>query len=161
MERATEVKRTRLTSFAWAYLHVSDCGTLVNRYSSAVSEKVSLKAIDTTLVTFSDAGSPQFLLGWFVEDWTHHGIIFWLNCCCHWRKWGLLMRRTGSWHVDFIVKAIIHFIDSDHIPSIILFINFPRIWIIRIFWVSSAPCSQLIGICQEFSWVTASVNLLS
>ena len=29
------------------------------------------------------------------------------------------MRRKGSCHVNFIVKAIIHFIDRVHIPSII------------------------------------------
>ena len=29
------------------------------------------------------------------------------------------MRRKGSCHVSFIVKAIIRFIDSAHIPSII------------------------------------------
>ena len=35
--------------------------------------------------------------------------------------------------------------DSDPIPSIIHFIIFPRILIIRIFWVVSAPCSRLIS----------------
>ena len=64
-------------------------------------------------------------------------------------KISLLMRRKGSCHVDLIVKTIIHFIDSDHIPSIILFITFPRIWIIRIFCVSSAHCSQLTGIMRR------------
>ena len=49
------------------------------------------------------------------------------------------MRRKGSGS-DFIVKAIIH---NDHILSIILFITFPTIW------VSSAPCSQFIGIVQK------------
>ena len=39
--------------------------------------------------------------------------------------------------------------DSDPIPSTILFIIFPRIWIVRIFWVSSAPCSKLISIMQR------------
>ena len=59
------------------------------------------------------------------------------------------MRRKGSFLVDFIVKVVIHFTESDHIPSIIFFITFPRIWIIRISWVSSAPCSQLVDIMQR------------
>ena len=49
----------------------------------------------------------------------------------------------------FHCKEWIRFIDSDPIPSFILFIIFPRIWIIRIFWVSSAPCSQLIDIMRR------------
>ena len=64
IEGDTEAKTTRLTSFAWADLQFSDSVTLVNRYLSAVSERVSLKATDTTLVTSSDVGSPQFLLDW-------------------------------------------------------------------------------------------------
>ena len=40
---------------------------------------------------------------------------------------------------SLIVRATIFFMDSDPIPSIILFIIFPRVWIIRIFWVTSAP----------------------
>ena len=59
------------------------------------------------------------------------------------------MRQKGSCQVAFIVKATIRFMDSDPIPSIILFIIFPIISIIRIFWVSSAPCSQLIDIMRR------------
>ena len=56
------------------------------------------------------------------------------------------MRQKGSCQVGLITKATIRFKDNDPIPSIILFIIFPKIWIIRIFWAGSAPCSQLIGI---------------
>ena len=140
IEENTEQKTIELTSFAWADLQLFDSVTLFNRNLSAVSGRVSLKATDTTLVV----GFRKFF-----EDWTHHGIILCFTCYCYRRHWGLLMRRKGSCHVDFIVKALIHFIDSNHIPSIILFITFPRIWIIKIFWVSSAPCSQLTGIMQR------------
>ena len=60
----TEVKTTGLTSFTWADLQLSDSVTLVNKYLSAASKRVVLKATDTTLVTSSDVGSPQFLLDW-------------------------------------------------------------------------------------------------
>ena len=62
IEGDTEAKTTGLTSFTTADLQCSDSVTIVNRYLSAVSERVSLKATDTTLVTSSDVGSPQFLL---------------------------------------------------------------------------------------------------
>ena len=69
-----------------------------------------------------------------------------LTCCCHWIWWGLLMKQKRSCQIGFIVKATISFMDGDPVLSIILSIIFPRIWIIKIFWVSSAPCSRIIGI---------------
>ena len=95
------------------------------------------------------------------EDWTHHGIIFWLKCCCHWRCWGLLMRRTGSCHVDFIVKAIIHFIDSDHIR--LSFSSSPSQEFELSGFSESAVLlvANILALCEEVSWVTASVNLLT
>ena len=59
------------------------------------------------------------------------------------------MRLKGSCQVGFIIKATIRFMECDPIPSITLFIIFPRIWIIRIFWMGSVLCSQLIGIMQR------------
>ena len=65
---------------------------------------------------------------------------------CYWKWWGLQMRQKKSCQVGFIVKATICFMDSDPIRFIIHFIICSKIWIIRIFWVSNAPCSQFIGI---------------
>ena len=62
IEGDTEAKTTGFTSFARANLLFFGRVTLVNRFLSAVSERVSLKATDTALVTSSDAGSPQFSL---------------------------------------------------------------------------------------------------
>ena len=56
------------------------------------------------------------------------------------------MRQKKSCQVGFIVKATICFMDSDPIRFIIHFIICSKIWIIRIFWFSNAPCSQFIGI---------------
>ena len=111
--------------------------------------------------------SPVFIgliLGFreFFEDWTHHGIIFWLTCCCHWRWCGLLMRQKESCQVRFMVKATISFMDSsDPIPSIIHFIIFFRIWIIRIFWVISAPCNQFIGIMRKSHLINCLCQLIN
>ena len=57
-EGDTEGKTTGFTSFAGANLQFSGRVTLVNRFLKADSERVSLKATETTLVTSSDAGSP-------------------------------------------------------------------------------------------------------
>ena len=148
IEGDTEAKTTGFTSFAWANLQFSGRVTLVNRFLNAVSEIVSLKATDTTFLRCRF--SPVFIglnVGFreFFEDWPHHGIIFWLTCCCHWRWWGLLIRQKGSCRLAFILNVM----DIDPIPSIIHFIIFPRIWIIRIFWVISALRSQFIGIMQR------------
>ena len=51
--------------------------------------------------------------------------------------------------------------DSDPIPSIIHFIMFPRIWIIRIFWVTSPPCSQFIGIMQKSHRINCLCRLIN
>ena len=59
------------------------------------------------------------------------------------------MIQKGICQVIFIVKTVICLMDNDPILSIILFIIFPIISISRIFWVSNAPCSQLIGIMQS------------
>ena len=147
-EGDTEAKTTGFTSFAWANLQFSGRVTLVNRFLNAVSEIVSLKATDTTFLRCRF--SPVFIglnVGFreFFEDWPHHGIIFWLTCCCHWRWWGLLIRQKGSCRLAFILNVM----DIDPIPSIIHFIIFPRIWIIRIFWVISALRSQFIGVMQR------------
>ena len=64
IEGETEAKTTGFTSFARADLQFSGRVTLVNRFLSAVSERVSLKATDTTSVTSSDASSLQFSLAW-------------------------------------------------------------------------------------------------
>ena len=56
-------KSNRFTSFVWANLQFSGGVTLVNKFLSSFWV-VSIKATDTTLVTSSDAGSPQFSLAW-------------------------------------------------------------------------------------------------
>ena len=68
IEENTEEKTIELTSFAWADLQLFDSVTLFNRNLSTVSGRVSLKATDTTLVTSSGAGSPQFLLAWLWDS---------------------------------------------------------------------------------------------
>ena len=57
-------KKTGLISFAWVDLQFFDSVTLVSRYLSEISERISLKTTDTTLITSSDADSLQFLLVW-------------------------------------------------------------------------------------------------
>ena len=72
-----------------------------------------------------------------------------------------LMRQKRSCHVDFIVKTIIHFIDSDHILSIILFITFPESELSEFSASAVLLAANLLALCEEVSWVTASVNLLT
>ena len=71
------------------------------------------------------------------------------------------MRQKASCQVGFIVKATIRFIDSDPFPSIIHFIIFPRIWIIRIFWVISALCSHFIGIMRRSHLINCLCQLIN
>ena len=71
------------------------------------------------------------------------------------------MRQKGSFHVDLIAKTIIHFIDSDHIPSIILFITFPESELPEFSASAVLLAANLLALCQDVSWVSASVNLLT
>ena len=71
------------------------------------------------------------------------------------------MRQKGSFQIDFIAKTIIHFIDSDYIPSIIIFITFPESELSEFSASAVLLAANLLALCQDVSWVTASVNLLT
>ena len=129
-----------------------DFFTLVNRFSSAVSEKISLKASETTLVLPSDAGSPRISLSWLQNSQNCFNTNFMVSSS------GLPELDDEVSRLDrkeaarpFMIQTINCFVNSNTILSIIpLIIISHRIWIIKIFWVRYKPYSQLImGFCEE------------
>ena len=169
IEGDTVAKATGFTSFVWEQMYrFSGWVTLVSRFLSAFSERVSLKSTDTALVTYLTLVRCWFsslfislIVGFrkFFEDWTHHGIIsFWL-------VFAIEDDEVSLWGRKEAVKLV------SRLRSVL--------WIVTLFrpsfTTSSSPESELsefsgsamflaanlLALCKEVNWVTAPVNLLT